>query len=306
MKKLYIFILVCLILFLFGIFYIIYQLFVPNKAFPVNTIFIINKEETGQQIFTNLEQSGYIRNIFWAKVVAKVMSKNKYYRGEYAFDKPLSTYQVLHQITTRPVSLAVLIPEGFTKAQIADRLSKYIVKFDRKDFLEKSEEGYLYPDTYYFYKFSSNDEILETFENRFNANMLEHFGRMPTKDEIIIASMLEREAKDPEDMKIISGIIQNRLKTGMALQIDATVLYGKGIWKDRVLYHDLKSQNDYNTYQITGLPVGPISNPGLNAIRAAMFPAKTKYFYYLTGTNGKMYYAVTHDEHVTNKQKYMR
>jgi UPF0755 protein len=107
-------------------------------------------------------------------------------------------------------------------------------------------------------------------------------------------------------MKRISGIVQNRLKINMSLQIDATVLYGKGIWKDRVLYSDLLHENDYNTYQKTGLPIGPISNPGLDALRAAMFPEKTNYFYYLTGNDGKMYYAVTHEEHIQNKIKYLR
>jgi UPF0755 protein len=218
----------------------------------------------------------------------------------------MSVFQIVKLLGTRPVSLAVLIPEGFTKVQIADRLAKYIVKFNRKDFLEKANEGYLFPDTYYFFAFSSNDEILKEFTNKFNQKMLENFGRMPTRDEIIIASMLEREAKDPQDMKVISGIIQNRLKINMPLQIDATVLYGQGAWKNRVLYRDLKSQNDYNTYQNTGLPIAPISNPGIDAIRAAIFPEKTKYFYYLTGTDGKMYYAVTHDDHVKNKIKYMR
>jgi UPF0755 protein len=202
--------------------------------------------------------------------------------------------------------LAVLIPEGFTKKQIAERLQKYIYKFDKNDFLRKAREGYLYPDTYFFFKYSTNDEIIKIFSEKFNDEMLNNFPRMPTEKEIIIASMLEREARKEEEMRIISGIIQNRLKAGMALQIDATVLYGQGAWKDRVLYKDLKTKNDYNTYQKTGLPIGPISNPGLPAIRAAMFPAKTKYFYYLTGLDGRMYYAVTHEEHVRNKLKYLR
>jgi UPF0755 protein len=246
-----------------------------------------------------------VRDDFWLKALAKVLNKHKFYRGQYAFDKPVSVFQVLHTITTRPPSLAVLIPEGFTKKQVADRLEKYIRNFDKKDFLEKAEEGYLYPDTYYFFAFSTNVEILKEFSNKFNKTMLENFGRMPTKNEVIIASMLEREAKDAGDMKVIAGIIQNRLKIDMPLQIDATVQYGNGVWKERVLYKDLRREHDYNTYTNTGLPIGPISNPGINAFKAAMKPDKTKYLYYLTGRDGKMYYAVTHDEHVSNKVKYL-
>lgn len=288
------------------IIYVFFQIFVPKSFFPTNTIFTVNSDETGVQIFTNLENAGYIRKTFWAKVVAKVLNINKFYRGDYAFEKPVSTYEIVNMLSTRPVSLAVLIPEGFTKKQIADRLSNYVIKFNKKDFLEKAKEGYLYPDTYYFFKFSTVDEILKEFSDKYNLTMLENFGRLPTKDEVTIASMLEREAKNEEDMKIISGIIQNRLKSGMPLQIDATVLYGAGIWKDRVLYSDLLHKNDYNTYVNKGLPIAPISNPGLNALKAAVFPVKTKYMYYLTGKDGKMYYAVTHDEHVSNKLKHLR
>ncbi len=305
-KNLYIQISIFLIIGLLGFVFVIYQVFVPHKPFPVDSTFTVSKEESGGQIFANLEKNGYIRNVFWAKVIARLSSRNKFYRGEYDFQKPLSTYQILHEITTRPPTLAVLIPEGFTKQQIADRLAKYVVKFDRIDFLAKAEEGFLFPETYYFYSFSTNDEILTEFNKKFNQNTLETFGRVPTRDEVIIASMLEREARDPEDMKVISGIIQNRLKIDMALQIDATVLYGNGIWKSRVLYKDLKRPNDYNTYLNKGLPPAPISNPGINALRAAMVPAKTKYFYYITGRDGKMYYAVTHAEHIKNINKYLR
>jgi len=118
--------------------------------------------------------------------------------------------------------------------------------------------------------------------------------------------MLEREARDPQDMKMISGIIQNRLRADMALQIDATVLYGQGAWKNRVYYRDLLHQSDYNTYQNKGLPVGPISNPGLNSLSAAIYPTKNNYYYYITGRDGKMYYGKTYNEHLRNIAKYLR
>lgn len=291
---------------IFFLLYTLYQIFAPNSDFLPNSHFVINSNEKGSQIFENLEKANIIRSIFWAKVTTKILTKNKFYKGEYEFDKPVSTYDAIKIITSRPISLAVLIPEGFTKQQIADRLAKYIIKFDKKKFLENSKEGYLFPETYYFFKFSTTEEILKEFSDKFNQNMLEKFGKMPSNDQIIIASMLEREAKDFVSMQQISGIIQNRLKINMALQIDATVLYGNGAWKNRVLYSDLKTKNDYNTYQKVGLPIGPISNPGINAIKAAMNPLKSNYMYYLTGKDGNMYYAVTHDEHIANKQKYLR
>jgi UPF0755 protein len=295
--------------FCIGLIFVINQVFLPIKNFPVNKTFEVEKGQSGEEIFNKLQTEGFIKSVFWSKVVLKMNSKlnvsTKFYPGEYSFETPISLYRIVFEVTKRPVSLAVLIPEGFTKKQIADRLVKYIRKFDKKDFLTKAKEGYLFPDTYYFYSFATVDEILVDFNNRYNQNMMKSFGRLPTKDEVIIASMLEREARDPEDMKIISGIIQNRLKINMALQLDATVLYGQGAWKERTLYSDLKHKSDYNTYQNTGLPIGPISNPGINALHAAINPKKNDYIYYLTGKDGKMYYAKTHEEHIKNKQKYM-
>lgn len=290
--------------------YFVNQVFMPIKNFPVNQVFEVEKNQTGEDIFENLKNKGFIKSIFWTKVVLKFNSKlsvnTKFYPGEYIFDKPKSLYDIVYDITKRPVSLAVLIPEGFTKKQISARLEKYIKKFDKKMFLEKAQEGYLFPDTYYFYSYSTAEEILFEFTNRFNKNMFENFGKIPTKSQVIIASILEREARDPKDMKIISGIIQNRLEVNMPLQIDATVLYGKGAWKERTLYSDLLHDSDYNTYQNTGLPIGPISNPGLNALRAAINPTKSDYLYYLTGKDGNMYYSKTYEQHIKNKQKYLR
>lgn len=305
-KKIYYFAVFIFILFIALMTFVVWQIFVPVKNFPINKTFEITKEESGQVIFSKLKEEGYIRNVFFAKVASRFFNRNKFYRGEYVFDKPQSTYNIVFSITSRPPSLAVLIPEGFTKKQVADRLEKYIKRFDKKDFLQKAEEGYLFPETYFFYSYYTNDELLKEFSDRFNQNVLEKLGKLPTKEEIIIASMIEREAKDPEDMKIISGIIRNRLSINMPLQIDATVMYGKGVWKDRVLYRDLRKESEYNTYTKTGLPIAPISNPGLNAISAALFPAKTKYMYYITGRDGKMYYAETHQEHLKNIAKYLR
>ena len=305
-KNKILYVLIVLVLaFLAIVLYLYNQIFIPKSGFPVGESFRIDQNQTGAEIFSNLEKDKFVSDDIWLKVLAKVLNKQRFFRGEYTFDQPVSAYDVFKKITTRPISLAVLIPEGFTKKQVADRLSNYIKNFNKKDFLEKAQEGYLFPDTYYFFNFSTNEEIIKEFTDKFNKTVFESFGQMPSKEQVIIASMIEREAKNPEDMKVISGIIQNRLKKNMPLQIDATVQYGNGFWKDRVMYSDLKKEHDYNTYTNIGLPVGPISNPGLNALKAAIYPTKTDYIYYLTGRDGKMYYAVTHEEHIKNKIKYL-
>ena len=286
--------------------YLNYQIFMPINNFPTEKIFEIQKGQSAQEIFLNLEKENFIRSSLWARGLTKVFNYSKFYPGEYKFDKALSLYQILFTVTKRPVSYAVLIPEGFTKKQIAERVAKYVKTFDKKLFLEMGQEGYLFPDTYYFYSFSTTEEVLEEFEKRYYENTFKRFGKVPTKSDVIVASMLEREARDPEDMKIIAGIYYNRLKIDMPLQVDATVLYGKGAWKERVYYKDLKHDSDYNTYQNKGLPIGPISNPGINSLDAAMNPIKSSYLYYLTGRDGKMYYSKTLDEHVKNKLKYLK
>lgn len=287
-------------------FYFFYQLFIPVNNFPVDTIFKVNRGESIQEIFVNLKEEKFIRSEFWAKVYLRIFKFEKFYPGEYEFPKPVSLYEILYAVTKRPNSYAVLIPEGFTKKQVSERLAKYIKNFDSINFLKNAEEGYLFPETYYFYSFSNNEEILKEFQDHFYEATFKHFGRIPTKDEVIIASMLEREARNKDDMKIIAGIYYNRLKINMPLQVDATVLYGQGAWKQRVYYKDLKHDSDYNTYKNTGLPIGPISNPGLNALEAAIYPKKTSYFYYLSDNEGKMYFAKTFDEHVKNKLKYLK
>lgn len=283
-----------------------YQLFVPINNFPVGKVFEIEKGQNAGEIFTNLEKQGFIRDARWAKLLNKIFQYNKFYPGEYEFENSESVYSVVFNITKRPVSYAVLIPEGFTKKQVSERVSKYVKNFDQKKFLAEAEEGYLFPDTYYFFKYSTAEEVLKEMNDKFNTETFLKLGKVPSKGDVIIASMLEREARDADDMKIIAGIYYNRLDIGMPLQVDATVLYGQGAWKERTLYKDLKHDSDYNTYKNKGLPVGPISNPGINALTAAMHPTKTDYLYYLTGKDGKMYYAKDFDTHIKNKFKYLR
>ncbi len=295
----------CLWLFVVSTVFVLFQIFSVKKDIPVDQVFTIEKNDTGTEILSGLEDKGFIRSAFWGKVTIKIFGKTKFYPGEYRFEKAVSTYQIIYEIFKKPISLAVLIPEGFTKKQIAERVAKYVKKFDKKVFLDKAEEGYLFPDTYYFYSFATTEEVLKEFNDKFNEKMFKVFGKMPTKEQVIIASMLEREARTLDEMQIISGIYQNRLQIDMPLQVDATVLYGNGLWKEKTLYSDLKKKSNYNTYLNTGLPIGPISNPGIEALTAAIKPKKNDFLFYLTGRDGKMYYSNTFEEHSKYKRKYL-
>ncbi len=194
---------------------------------------------------------------------------------------------------------------------------------DSYDFLQDkpdnlSLEGYLFPDTYRIYASSSPVELvsrmLENFDKKLSKEMREEIRRQGKSihEIITMASIIEKEApifaqKDLKDAKIVSGIFWNRLEIGMALQSDATLSY---ILDDNKPAHsgsELNVDSPYNTYKYPGLIPGPICNPGIAAIEAAIYPTDTNYLYFLTTLDGKeIYYARTHDEHVRNKYLYLK
>lgn len=182
-----------------------------------------------------------------------------------------------------------------------------------------SLEGYLFPDTYRIFATSTPEEViikmLDNFDNKFSPEMrLEIDRQEKTIPEIVnLASIIEKEApitggeEGDKDAKIIGGIFYNRLKIGQALQSDATLSY---IFNDNKPQHsgaELEIDSFYNTYKYRGLPPGPIGNPGLAAIKAAIYPADTNYYYFLTPTGSRdVIYARSYSEHLQNKYKYLR
>lgn len=179
-------------------------------------------------------------------------------------------------------------------------------------------EGYLFPDTYRIYASSSVTDVIEkmliNFDNKLTPKMREDIkaqGRT-IYETIILASIIEKEAPlnyrtgDNSDAKIVAGIFLNRLSVGQALQSDATLSY---IYNDKKSAHsgvELDVDSLYNTYKYQGLPPGPICNPGILAIEAAIYPADTDYNYFLTTDNGDIFYAKTYNEHLKNKYKYLK
>ncbi|TFE01073.1 endolytic transglycosylase MltG [Jeotgalibacillus salarius] len=187
-------------------------------------------------------------------------------------------------------------------------------------------EGYLYPATYPYYEENPSLEVIITqMVDAMNNNvapyvdMLAEFSEgdftgaeaedgkvMTVHDLITMASLLEEEAAATTDRAMIAGIFYNRLEEGMPLQTDPTVLYAKGQWQERVLFEDLEIEDPYNTYQVQGLPPGPIAAPGATSIEAAILPEDSDYFYFLTSAeDGAMYYSETLDEHERKAEEYI-
>ena len=174
-------------------------------------------------------------------------------------------------------------------------------------------EGFLFPDTYRIFKGARTIDIakkmLDNFDSKLTDKMREDIDRQgKTVYEIVtMASVIEKEVRSQEDMKTVSGIFWNRIEVGQALESCATLSYILGVNKPQYSIEDTKTDSPYNTYQNRGLPPGPISNPGLNAIKAAIYPEQTDYFYFLsTSDTGATVFSKTYDEHLRNKAKYLK
>ena len=225
----------------------------------------------------------------------------------------LLVYDFLAPNEVVPVKLLrVTIPEGFNVRQIGERLEEAGL-FPAEDFIKLAQrkEGFLFPDTYEFYGHAKPEDVIskmkENFDRKLSPYLPEAEREGKTLHEIIImASLLEEEAKTTEDKKIVAGILWKRLGSGAALRVDATLTYVTGRASHELTDADLKLNSPYNTYRYPGLPLAPISNPGLETIDSALHPASSTYWFYLSDKDGKLHYARTFEEHKANRLKYLQ
>lgn len=273
-----------------------------------------------------LKADGIIRSAFGFRLLARVTGKGTNLKpGAYELSPAMSPLAVINKIAKGDVCAKwVTVPEGFTILQIAERLgAEGLVESDaflnratqngasyRTSFPHPADnlEGYLFPDTYLIPTGESADEIIQDMLNCFERRVAKPLADDLAKSDmslhqiITLASLIEREARVPKDRPLISAVLRNRLREGMRLQVDATVLYALGRHKDRVLYKDLAVDSPYNTYKNPGLPPGPIANPGLASIKAALYPAQADYLYYVARHDGSHIFSRTFAEHQRARQ----
>lgn len=285
--------------------------------FQRGTIIRIQKDMTVSQAASLLSEKHIIRSQFMYKAYVKLLhSVGGIQAGSYLFDRPQSALRVAYRTAYGVDELQkvkVVIPEGSSSKNIASIIKKSIPLFDTKNFLiqARPEEGYLFPETYFFNPDVTPSEVISEMRGQFNDHITPYLDAIATSthsmQEIIsMASILEEEANNTTDRRTISGVLWNRIKIGMALQVDAPFYYIFGKGSSQLTLSDLATSSPYNTYKNKGLPPAAISNPGLDAIRAALYPTMSKYLFYLADKNGVTHYAVTHDEHVENKYKYLQ
>lgn len=300
------------------IIFVLVKSFVPplsDNTFP--KIIRIPSGTTVRESARILESAGIINSpILFKNFIILLNGEGGLHAGDYYFKNPESSFFAAIRFTRGDGKLdpvKITIPEGRTSREIAKVFEEKLTEFDTKSFLKKAQErqGYLFPETYYFAPTALPEDIIGVMETTFSQKIaplmtdIEKSGRS-LKDVIIMASILEREARTFETKQMIAGILWKRLSIGMPLQVDAAFDMVNGTTTFGLTLEDLRTDHPYNTYTNRGLPPGPIANPGLESIQAAVSPTVSSYLYYLTDRKGIMRYARTHDEHVQNKALYLR
>ncbi|MDD5067978.1 MAG: endolytic transglycosylase MltG [Candidatus Pacebacteria bacterium] len=293
-----------------------YFLSLPPSGFPSNKIVMIESGSSLKEVGSFLKEKGIIRSSFlFDNFVILLNHEKAVISGEYVFTKPLSVFSIAKRVSAGDFGFPlkrVTIPEGLNTLQIANLMPAEYFHFSKNEFLKLTtkDEGYLFPDTYFFPINITTENIIKTLSENFEkktgvlkADVL--ISGRTFKDAITMASILEEEALTSEDRKMVAGVLWKRLKLGMRLQVDAPLSYVTDKTTFELTLKDLKFDSPYNTYLHTGLPPGPISNPGLDAIDAAIHPTTSKYLFYLSGRDGVMHYAATYAEHLANKKKYL-
>lgn len=273
----------------------------------------IEKGSGAHTIADALYHEGIIRNSTYFLLYAKLIRVDVNIKpGNYIFRNPISTPSLVRLITSSSAERRIRIMEGATNYEIAQYLSnEKLVSI--KEFVKASDgqEGYLFPDTYQVFENVSAAELVKLMRDNFEQKIEPLKGAIAKQnhslqDIIIMSSIVEKESANGDDRAIVAGILWKRLRAGRPLQVDASLSYLTGKSSAELTTTDLHIDSPYNTYKYPGLPKGPIGNPGLDAIKASIFPKETPYWFYLHDKEGEPHYAITFEEHIANKDKYLR
>ncbi len=303
------------------------------KGYPeVELLHEVVPGQDAGSILRDLEAKGVLSNAFLARLyLVQILGDPPLRAGEYLFESPATVPEVLDKLVRGDiVTYPVTIVEGLTMEETASHLADQGFG-DRQVLLEEmlssdrivgldpeasNLEGYLFPDTYSFAKGTSEEEIVttlvSTFLRRFEKEVLPLLtpeNERTPRQIVILASVVEKEARLDEERPIIAGVYSNRLRRGIALYADPTVIYAlkqAGLWDGNIRRPDLKFDSPYNTYLYPGLPPGPIASPGLASLRSAAQPAEVPYLYFVSRNDGSHVFASTLAEHNRNVHQWQK
>lgn len=286
----------------------------PPDSFPTDELVTVSQGETVSQIGLELERDGVIRSPLIFRIVVTLLGQQKkLHAGDYLFKQPEDVFSIAHSLAIGAYGLEPLrirIPEGATTKEMAFIFDRQLQRFDPNDFLAKAqpEEGYLFPDTYFFLPNANADTVMQTMRQNFDTQLAELKPLIASSshslaDTIIMASILEREGRNLQDRRMIAGVLWRRLKLGMALQADATMIYTlqRG---EPITPKVLATESPYNTYLHKGLPPTAIGSPSLISLEAAATPIDKGYLFYLADSSGETHFSKTYAGQLANERKY--
>ncbi|MEW6455668.1 MAG: endolytic transglycosylase MltG [Acidobacteriota bacterium] len=309
--------------FIFCIVYLVLIFNVPYGERGKEILIEIEKGKGLREIAGKFEENKLIRNSYEFILAYKLFFLRKTIKaGEYKFILPQSLRNVLEKVIRGEVFLrTITVREGMNVYEVSENLRSNMILKNKEEFIKETEnpsyindlvenalnlEGFLYPDTYLFPKNESPEKVVSTMTERFKSIFNEDLRsraqeiKMSIKDIIILASLIEKETSLKYEKPLISSVFHKRLKIGIPLQCDPTVIYAyrkKGILKEILSRDDLKINSPYNTYIHRGLPPTPICSPGKDSIEAALYPANTNFLYFVSKGDGSHYFSKNISEH---------
>jgi UPF0755 protein len=300
--------------------YVLLVLTLPPNLRGERRQVVIPKGASFKGVVRILDEEGVLRSPTGFYLMGRLMGvRGRVQAGEYELSTSMPPTIILHKLITGDVmKYRITIPEGYTVRQIASYLQEQGIIEDQQQFLAKafsadfaaglgiegkSVEGYLFPDTYLLPKGVSPSDIIKTMVGKFKQVYAPDFAQraaelgMTDREVVILASIIEKETGIAEERPLISAVFHNRLKRGMPLCSDPTVIYGIPNFDGNLRKKDLEHWTSYNTYLRKGLPPGPIANPGRSSILAAIYPAEVQYLYFVSRNDGSHYFSNTLREH---------
>ena len=314
---------VFLVVFILGVgsFLVYFGFLVKAKAGTDTTkqVFEVKDQTSTLEVAQNLESKQFVKSD-WAFYVYAKLKEKTLKPGAYLISQDMTTEEIVNKISDGKTAVRkVTIPEGWRMEQVAQYLSNNnYANYDDFIVLAKNYEGQIFPDTYYVTVDSGAKEILNMMLEDYKLRTADI---KPANDNLVLASIIEREAKNDTDRTAIAGVYKNRLKLDMKLEADPTVLYAHDsrflstgrfdvktyeFWQPIAFADYLKETSPYNTYINKGLPPAPICNPGIKSIKAAQNPDTSNYLYFFHDSSGKIYLSETVTEHDQKKALYLK
>lgn len=289
----------------------------PPDNFPIGVLVTIPAGSSLTQISNILVDQGVVRSAFTFRVMATLLNHERDLKsGDYLFKEPVGVYAIARAVAIGAYGLEpirIRIPEGATTKQMAQLYSLQLQRFNSANFLKEAQpmEGFLFPDTYFFLPNVTESTVIQAMRQDFDQHeatidkQVVAFGK-PLKDDVIMASIVEREARNDHDRRMIAGVLWNRLARGMPLQVDVTFLYtiGKGTFD--LTRADLRAPSPYNTYINKGLPPTAIGSPSMDSLTAAVDPINNDYLYYMASNDGVTHFSKTYAQQLKNKALYYK